>query len=369
MAERAQSATDWHRVLRIAARHRVSGLVAHGLRDAKVAPPAGIAAALAREESRIALSNVRAAAESHRMVQALAADGIDALLLKGVTLNLIAYGGLGLKESRDIDLLVAPDAFAAASRTLAAAGYDRLSPAPELDEAAAAAWMARSKESAWLHRSEGHLVELHIQLADSKAMIAGIGLDSPRQRVALGGGTSVETLADGELLAYLFLHGATHGWSRLKWLADVNAMLSRRAPEEIEAAYRVALSHGAGRGAAQGLLLCARLLGLDLGERLKAELEADSRTRYMVRVAMDLIAGRFVEVELEDSRFGTVPLHISHFFLQPGLRAKAAVLAQKLRTPFSAGEGEGGLVRSVLSIPIWLWRRGRLMHKAGRPQH
>ncbi len=369
MAEKTQSATDWHRLLRIAARHRVSGLVAHGLREAKVAVPDAVAASLARAESRIALSNVRAAAESHRLMGALAADGINALLLKGVTLNMLAYGGLWLKESRDIDLLVAPEAFLAASRTLTAAGYERFTPAPSLDDAAAQAWIEGYKESAWLHRSEGHLVELHIRLADNKTLIAGIGLDSPRQRVELGGGMSVETLAEGELFAYLFLHGSTHGWARLKWLADVNALLAVRSHDAIDAAYRCALSHGAGRGAAQGLLLCERLLGLDLGDRLKEELEADSRTRYMVRVAIDLIAGRFVETELDDSRFGTVHLNISHFFLQRGLRAKAAVLAQKLSTPFGATDTQGKmpLVRGALKIPLWLWRRARRTHKAGGP--
>ncbi len=366
VAETSQSSIDWGRVLRIAARHRVSGFVAEGLRDAAVAVPEPISARLAREEARIALHNVRSAAESHRLSLAFGEDGIDVLLLKGVTLNLLAYGGLGLKESRDIDLLIAPDAFAAASATLARSGYGRIMPAPELGEAETAAWMARNKEAAWLH-PDGHLVELHIALADNAAMIAGIGLASPRQRVDLGGGRMVETLADAELLAYLFLHGATHGWARLKWLADVNAMLSRRSPAEIEAAYRAALTHGAGRGAAQGLLLCARLLGLDLGARLTAELEADGRTRYMVRVALDLIAGRFVEAELDDSRFGTIPLHISHFFLKPGLKVKLGVLAQKLRTPFGAGEtGRIPVLSSALSIPIWFWRRGRLSHKSDR---
>lgn len=370
VAETTQSTVDWQRVLRIATRHRVSGLVAAAIRDAGVAMPPDILSRLSQEEARIALHNVRSAAESHRLMQTLAADGIDALLLKGVTLNLLAYGGLGLKESRDIDLLVAPERFDAASRALARSGYRRLSPAPELDEAETAAWMSRSKESAWLHAAEGHLVELHVALADNAAMIAGIGLESPRQSVDIGGGRIVQTLADAELLAYLFLHGATHGWARLKWLADVNALLSGRGPDAIEQAYRAARAYGAGRGAAQGLLLCARLFGLDLGAALAAELEADGRTRYMVRVALNLIAGRFVEAELDDHRFGTIPLHISHFFLLPGLKAKFGVLAQKLRTPFGAGERGARIpiLSSALSIPIWLWRRGRLMHKAGRPE-
>lgn len=367
VAEESQSATDWQRVLRIAARHRVSGLVGHGLRTAGIAPPEPVAAALARAEKRIALQAIRAAAESHRLKQALTADGIDALVVKGATLDRLGYDGAPVKEARDIDLLIAPDAFAAASRTLARAGYERLSPAPALAEADAAAWMARCKESAWLHKGQGHLVELHIALADSETLLPGVGLGSPRQTVALGKGLKVATLADRELIAYLFVHGATHGWARLKWLADVNALLARRSPAAVTDAYRGALDCGAGRAAGQGLLLCHRLLGLAVDERLRGALESDKRTAFMVAVALNLLAGRYVETELDDSRFGTVPLHLSHFLIQRGIGPKLGLLAQKLRTPFGADEaGAPGLARRALSVPRWLWRRAFRRHLTER---
>lgn len=36
----------------------------------------------------------------------------------------------------------------------------------------------------------------------------------------------LRTLGDEDLFAYLCIHGALHWWNRLKWLADVNAMLA-----------------------------------------------------------------------------------------------------------------------------------------------
>ena len=365
VAQESQSATDWQRLLRIAARHRVSGLVGHGLRSARIDLPAAVAAALAAAERRIALADIRGAAETARLVRALAAGGVDALTVKGATLARLAFGFAPVKEARDIDLLVAPESFAAASRVLSASGYRRLTPAPEMGDEDAQAWLRRCKESSWLHAA-GHLVEIHVALADHEAMIPTIGLDSPRQTVALGPGLAAETLADAELVAYLFVHGATHGWARLKWLADVNALLGPRGAGGIAAAWQSAVALGAGRSAAQGLLLCQRLLGLALDAELARALAADRRTRYMVAVATNLIAGRFVEAELDDSRFGTVPLHLSHFFIQRGLKSKLGVLAGKLRTPFGAEGGQRGAMRSALGIPIWLWRRARLRHRAER---
>ena len=43
------------------------------------------------------------------------------------------------------------------------------------------------------------------------------------------------TLADEPLYAYLCVHGASSAWFRLKWIADLNALLAGRTAEEIAA--------------------------------------------------------------------------------------------------------------------------------------
>ena len=73
--------------------------------------------------------------------------------------------------------------------------------------------------------------------------------------------TGLRTLGDEDLFAYLCMHGALHWWNRLKWLADVNALLASTPEDNIERLVRAAEARGTGRAAAQALLLCRRLWG------------------------------------------------------------------------------------------------------------
>ena len=43
--------------------------------------------------------------------------------------------------------------------------------------------------------------------------------------VPLAGTRGLRTLGEEDLFAYLCMHGALHWWHRLKWLADINALL------------------------------------------------------------------------------------------------------------------------------------------------
>ena len=70
----------------------------------------------------------------------------------------------------------------------------------------------------------------------------------------------LRTLGEEDLFAYLCMHGALHWWNRLKWLADVNALLASTPEDGVERLVRAAEARGAGRAAAQALLLCQRLL-------------------------------------------------------------------------------------------------------------
>src|SRR5206468_9642745 len=98
-------------------------------------------------------------------------------------------------------------------------------------------------------------LELHTSLVDSPAMLGGVSVASPLQQVAIAPGIVLPTLATDELFAYLVVHGATHAWSRIKWLADVAALLSGLPEKEIEPLYRRSLALGAGRSGGQALLL------------------------------------------------------------------------------------------------------------------
>ena len=93
-------------------------------------------------------------------------------------------------------------------------------------------------------------------------------------------------LGEEDLFAYLCMHGALHWWNRLKWLADVNALLASTPEDGVERLVRAAEARGAGRAAAQALLLCRRLLGTPLPARLMATLDKSATVRWLEATAL-----------------------------------------------------------------------------------
>jgi hypothetical protein len=355
---------DWPRAVRIALRHRVEGFVADGLDAAGVVPPPEVKAVLHKAATAIAIQNLRFAAETGRLARLAGEAGLDMLVMKGVSLNVLAFGGLAIKKAWDIDLLVSPDDVDAARSMLEAAGYLWHLPVADLTPEQARRWLLLSKESLWFHKESGIAVELHTALTDNRVLLAGVSLDSPRQRVAIRPGQEVETLADAELVAYLCVHGTTHGWARLKWLVDLNALLGIRPATEVERLYRQAVALGAGRAPGQALLLCHDLLDLELTPELERELRSQPAIRWLVRTAKNLMGVSHVEKEVDDSVFGTASIQLSHFFMASGLRHKLAEARQKINLPY--GPVFMPLPRylrfayPIMAVPHWLWRRYKL---------
>src|SRR3954471_640727 len=220
---------DWDLFPGVVARHRVEGLVHDALSAAGIPAPTGVAAALAAAAAGIARQNLAFAAAARKLAVALEARGLAFRLVKGVALNLLAYGTLAVKRASDVDVVLDPADYAGAVKMLIEEGAHCLSPGPEAGFDAVMAWTRRNKHSIW--RRDGVVVELHSSLVDNPLMLPGVSARSPAQWVELAPGMAVPTLARDELFAYLCVHGATHAWSRLKWLAGRGAPGSPEGPQ------------------------------------------------------------------------------------------------------------------------------------------
>ncbi|HEX8444161.1 MAG TPA: nucleotidyltransferase family protein [Allosphingosinicella sp.] len=357
----AATGVDWTKLLAVARRQRVEGLVNLALRQAAVSPPDEIAADLSRAAAEIARTNLTFVAESGRLLRIFENASIAALFVKGATLDMLAYGSIAYKRARDIDILIRPEQLLAACTLLLDAGYQRVVPGPEIGSDRFERWVALCKETSWLHRQSGIIVEIHTGLVDAPELLAGIDADSPRQQVEVAPGLALPTLRTEELFAYLCVHGATHAWARLKWIADLGALLSRHAPDAIEHLYRASLPLNAGRPAAQALLLCHQLFATPLPELLLAELRSNPVNRRLVSVALGVMAGRRSGSELDDTILGTLPIHLSHFLLAEGWRYKGAELGRKLRSHEDQARirlpRPLAFLYPVIAVPSWLWRR------------
>jgi hypothetical protein len=241
-------------------------------------------------------------AETLRLDALFAAAGLDRLFIKGATLEQLAYGRSGFKQSRDIDVLIDQRDLDQAEDLLAQHGYLREFPTSELstrirtDPVRRRAFLRAEKETVW--RRGKLVVEIHWRLANSRFLLPGLDVHGPRQSIELMPGRSVATFARPELFAYLATHGACHGWFRLKWLADLVALVGEASGEELAEMHERAVSLRVGRCSAQALLLGERFLGLTLPPQWSARLRAEPAVGGMVEFAATVLTGAVADGQI-----------------------------------------------------------------------
>jgi Uncharacterised nucleotidyltransferase len=360
---------DWDEFLRLVRRQRVIGLAHEALQSAGIDCPAALAKELSQRSQQIVQQNLSLATETVRLQRAFEAAQIPALVLKGVALAQLSYGSLTAKHARDIDFLVTPECAEAGLRLLEREGYALSSPAERLGDAQRRALVHYAREAELVQRDSKILVELQWRAANNPLLLEGVDARSATQSVALSGGVSVHTLAPNDLFAYLCVHGAQHAWSRLKWLADLNALVATNAAD-IAQLYRHAQSIGASLCAGQALSLCQRVLGLSLPASLADEIQANKRVQRLVAIAMAAMTARQTETEADAGFLGVARSVGTQFLLGQGWRFYAA----QCRT---ASAGTFDIIDlplppwlyflyPILRLPLWLWRRARAAVTRGK---
>jgi hypothetical protein len=359
---------DWNAVLMTAQRQRVAGLVYDALMAAGVQLAAAAAAEFARRAQAISRKNLLLAGETCRLQKLLDAAEIPSVALKGVALAQLAYGSLKVKHTHDIDLLIPPDRAVAAMALLERDGYALSFPADHLDETQRRAVVRYSREVAFIHPGSGVFTELQWRVADNPELLKEVHAGSPTQDVVVADGLSVRTLARDDLFAYLCVHGAHHAWSRLKWLADLNAYIATTGTDVVHL-HRHAQAKGAGFCSGQALLLCRRLFALPLPDALASELQGTARVRRLCAFAAKAIAERS-----RGDGGGDAPSAARSFWTQFLLGQGSAFLAGQCRT---AAVGIIDVISlplppylqflyPLLRLPLWLWRRAAAFRPSGR---
>src|SRR5262245_35827301 len=276
---------DWPRFLRAARRHQVIGLVHEGLTRVQPNVPSKIAGEIGAQSAMLVRENLEMARESLRLQHLFEDADLPVLFIKGAALALLAFGNVGLRAGQDIDLLVAYETLPSATELMLRAGYHRIDPPPRISDAQLRMLMPLRKDLGFVHDATGLRVELHWRLFLNPYAMAKPVMAASRF-VPVAGALGLRTLGAEDLFAYLCMHGALHWWNRLKWLADVNALLVSTPPDRIERLVRAAEARGAGRAAAQALLLCRKLLQTPIPASLTAILDRSATLRWLEAKAL-----------------------------------------------------------------------------------
>jgi hypothetical protein len=359
--------TDWSKVLLLAERHRVTGLLHNALSAADITPNDPVASALRQRANAITFEELALVNELSRLDALLKGVGVRLTVLKGLSASGQGYQRVGLRQNRDIDILVAPQEVSLAAGALLRAGFKQVEPSEPLDERALAGWMHTHKDLVYLHESRGTIVEVHWRLFDNHEFNKSISADTSVD-LRLPTGHCIRALPLEMAFAYMFAHGAQHAWSRLKWLADICAYCSVLGSQRIEELYAEWKNAGLGLAAGSGLVLAHQLAGMDVPAAVLDDLARSWKFRTVRDVALRAIASDEV-VELEDQAFGSTIKTLSHYLLRGG----AGYWLEQARLDFSEvpKSYSSAWIRRLgpfAKVPLWFYVRVRNQIRRRRAQ-
>ncbi len=275
---------DWRLLVRRATAHGLLGLLHRAIEAAGWE----VAGAQAQKEAAewfdsLRRRNLFLAGELCRVLDLLAAHGIEAVPLKGAALAATAYGDLALRQYADIDLLVRPEDLAKVESATAAIGYRPARSAP------------RETEGEVLLARQGGAVFLEIH---SEAIPSYLGLSRAERglwdrldRSAKGDWPAVGLAAEDALLLSC-CHGAKHLWERLIWIADIAWLLRGEPAPDAGVLLERARGCGAERILLTGLALAESLPGVRLPAALAGALRRNPMARAMALEILERIKRR-----------------------------------------------------------------------------
>jgi hypothetical protein len=352
---------DWAHFLKVVRRHRVPTLVWNGLSQAGIEPPPEIAQLLAADADRTTRASLSNCGETIRLQRLFDQGGCESAFVKGATLAALAYGNFAIRHAKDIDMIVPEAQFPLAFGVLATAGYRRIWPPESISAAQFALWRAHGKDMQWRNEHRGIELELHWRLTTISFCLNEPPDFSALHAVAITSSAKVMTLPPPDLFVYLCVHGSAHGWFRLKWLADIHALLADKPAGLIETYYGIAKAKGVERAMGQAMLLCEEIFGLRLPTDLAAQLHGSRAVTLLAKIGLLSMTRGRAEMEITDLPFGTTLISASYLLLTTRIRAwvtevwhQGICLDDVLHLPLPRSLR---VLYWLLRWPLWLFRR------------
>ncbi len=277
-------------VIAAARRHRVHLLVADSLSAEERTDPA--TTELTRELRQAAALDLRASETIAALLDAFAAAGVDALVMKGAGLAHTVYSASHLRARADTDILIEYGDLASAERVLVDEGWHR---PVERQVALTAAQYHYSRR-----RGPAHHIDLHWRVANPVIFAQALSFAELRARAvsvpSLGAHARTLDLADALFLACLHRVAHHDDEIQLLWLWDLHLLIQRASPEDVDAFVRLAARERMGAVCGRGVALAAECFGTpgasDLGDALRQRTAAGEPSARFIRDSRPVTALR-----------------------------------------------------------------------------
>ena len=180
-------------------------------------------------------------------------SGIPVMPLKGPLLSLALYGDAGLRQSRDLDILVPQKEIHESQECLEKMGWRLGAEYFSLSPRQWEAFIRQEHHIGYVHPQQGCQLELHWR--NPWYSPQEMEKHWARSRTSELSGSSYLAMSHTDLAIYLCNHGGEHRWFRAKWLGDLARMYCNGQVDWPEV-----LAHARTVGQERSVLLCLRLL-------------------------------------------------------------------------------------------------------------
>lgn len=278
--------TDPEALALAALRHGMSGLLFR--RVSTLCPDAvspDTLESLRRRSADVAVRGLRMQRDLLDVMGGLEAAGIRAIALKGAAIALQVYGDSTVRNSVDVDVLVAPSAVSAAREVVLGLGYRDMHEV-EIDARLSGLVLEREQELGFRHPRTGTDLELHWRIGPRFASdsLDARGIFERAEEVEILG-RRIQSLGRLDVILALAVHMAEHEWLRIEDVAALSAALGRVDDADAVALENLAFSSGCLRRLHVGALLAESLGGASIPPNLAASARFDGAGGRLARWA------------------------------------------------------------------------------------
>ncbi|WP_311858898.1 nucleotidyltransferase family protein [Priestia flexa] len=264
---------DWRLFLDLVHHHRCQPIIYLKLKDMpQTIVPLEVIQALQQTYTKNTFKMLQLSGEMEQISKLFAENEVKTLFLKGPALAHHLYGDISLRTSKDLDVLVRETDLDKVDALLLASGYVK-DGAPSLLNGT----KRKTHHVEYVHSQKKIQIEIHWRLHNPP--VKEPSFDELWQRKSRSALTSspVFFLGEEDLFLHLVVHGARHGWFRLRWLVDMDKVFQKKLDyQQVKVLMKkLGYAHLVG----QAMILSSQLLNTPVNKELKATTEGSRPTK------------------------------------------------------------------------------------------
>ena len=373
---------NWEKFIELAIYHRVYPLIYPKLKKMNIEwIPKQVCQSLLWEYQQNTFKMLLLSGEMEQISKLLSENNLRLLFLKGPAIAADLYGDISLRTSKDLDILIQITDLEKVDTLLLDLGYQReVNIIENFDK------KKTKHDIPYYHPEKKIQVEIHWRLYPSYMNEPNFNDLWDRRRKSNLTSYPVYYFGVEDLFLYLIVHGAKHGWFRLRWLADIDQCIRTKmdGKDTINLIKSYAKDHMGRRSdlfIGQTLILANQLLDTPIDKMMNA-FKIKGRSSKLAQINITYINEMFLEsssfkdnkLKFSNNKLNSVLSNLVHSFLIRSYLLSIRTSSSKIF--YILGMlSPPAIDREILALPkflhflyfplrpfLWAWRKTRNSH-------